>query len=168
MAQIALRNCQFQLLDGTGTPNVLTLKIGNGNLTYEEKRQMVYIKDRGILTGVRQGEDEPLDVKFDFNWEFLISQVGDISPLTIPSIEEFIKQTGAASSYKSTGADACEPYAVDIRIKNIVSCGTTYNEWITLHEFRWETLNHDPKNGQVACSGKCKVVSPTILRTLAT
>lgn len=165
MAQIALRNCQFVLLGGTPLFSQHTLHIGNGNLTYEEKRQMVYIKDKGILSGVRQGEDEPIDVKFDFNWVFLVSASGDVE---LPSIEEIIKGTGAAVGVvTTTGNDPCEPYCIDILIKNIVNCGTTYNEWITLKEFRWETLNHDPKNGQVACSGKCKTVSPIILRTLS-
>lgn len=164
MAQIALRNCTFIVQDGTTpTPNSCTIHIGDGNVSYDEKRQIVYVKDRGVLYGTRQGEDEPMDVKFDFIWEMLkYASPDQITPLTI---EEALKGTGAASTWVSTGAIQCDPYCVDIVIKNQVTCTSILHEWITLKEFRWEQLSHDPKAGHVAVSGKCNAVVAQLLRT---
>ena len=59
-------------LDGQ---NSLSIKIGEGNLTYSEKRGVEFTRDRGILDTVRGADDEPLDVSMDATWEW-ISSVG--------------------------------------------------------------------------------------------
>lgn len=164
MSQIALRNCTFIVQDGTPTtPNQCIIHIGDGNVSYDEKRQIVYVKDRGILYGTRQGEDEPIDVKFDFIWEMLKYASPDI--ITPVTIEEALKGTGGASSWVSTSTLPCDPYCVDIIIKNQVTCTSILHEWITLAQFRWESLNHDPKAGHVAVSGKCNSTVASLLRT---
>ena len=161
-AQIQLRDCTMQIRDGSGSPKLLTVKIGDGNLTYDEKRTIEYTRDRGILDEVREGDDEPMDVSLDMQWTYLRGA----SPT--PSVEEAIKGIGLAVSagWKSSDSDACRPYAVDLIILNKPTpstCGA--QELIILPDFRWETMNHDPRAGTVACTGKCNASQATVVRS---
>jgi hypothetical protein len=160
MAVIDLKHATVTLRDGTAvTPLTLEIKIGEGNLTYTEKRNMQYRRDRGNLNTVRQGDEEPVEVNFDFEWEFLKSVSGE--PVTP---EEALKKEGAASAWVSTSADVCEPYALDIVITNVVGCGTTKNEVIVLQDFRWESMDHNLKDGQVSVKGQCNVTEALLSR----
>jgi hypothetical protein len=143
---------------------VLEVTIGDGNLTFDEKRALEYKKDRGRLDVVRLGDEEPVDVNFQFAWTYLSSASTD----TIPTVEEALTQTGGAADWLSTGID-CEPYAVDIIMINTpTGCGATDepSEVITLPDFRHTSLAHDPKAGTVTCQGTCNVVR--VIRERAT
>lgn len=135
----------------------LDAKIGGGTFTYDEKRKYDYILDRGHIDTVRQGDDEPVDVRFDFTWEFLSS----VSGATIPTFEEALKVKGPAAIWVTSGADPCEPFSHDIEIIYEPPCGAVNSETILLKEFRWESLNHDLKAGTVAVTGKCKIIEAT-------
>lgn len=161
MAVIDLKNVIFEVRDGAS--NKLKVRIGNGNLTYDEKRNVQYILDRGLLDKVRLGDQAPVEVKFDFEWEF-VTGVGSDNPI---SVEDALKQKGAASAWVTSSADACEPYCVDLYMFNIIPCGTLQAETIILPDYRWETLSHDPKAGAVSSSGKCNVVFATATRGTA-
>lgn len=159
MAQIDLKHATLYLRDGTSPKKTLEVKIGTGTFTYDEKKTMEYQKDRGNLDTVREGDQVEMDVKFDFQWEFLRSDGG-----TTPTIEEFLKQIGLASAYVSSDSDVCQPYAVDVVLLYVPPCGATKNEKIVCPLFRWEDLNHDAKAGQVSVSGKCNVTQATVTR----
>lgn len=149
MAQIDLKNATLFIFDGTGTPNELEIKIGEGNFTYSEKRNIEYKKDRGLLDITREGDEEPMEISFDFVWEWVKSSTGyAITPF------EALKQVGQASAWATSGA-ACEPYAVDLVVEVDVSCGTIQDETLTFNEFRWESLDSDLRAGTVSCKGKC-------------
>jgi hypothetical protein len=142
-------------------PHRLEVKVGEGTLTYNEKRNMEYVRNRRQVEFVRTGDDEPMDVNFDFIWEFLRSTGTD--PVTI---EEAIKGSARAvtAGWVTSGADPCEPYAVDIKITYTPPCPGVDNEVITLKEYRWEGGNHDLKAGTVASSGKCKISEADLAR----
>lgn len=142
-------------------PNVLQVKIGEGNLTFSTKRSMEYVRNkRSIASGfVRTGDDQPMDVKIEAVWEFLSSDTGE--PVTF---QEAVTQTGAAATWKSAGADSCEPYAVTIEVVYTPPCSGVKGEVIKLEEFRWESLDHDMKNGSISCDGKCKILFPVMSR----
>lgn len=157
MAVIDLKNATVTLQDGTGTPLTVACKLGDGTLQYTEKRNLEYKRDRGALDTVRLGDEEPVDVKFDFNWVFLKGD-GDTT------IEDAIKRRGGAAAWVSTDADPCAPYAIDIVIEYIPPCSGVKKEIITLSDFRWEQLDHDPKAGTISCSGKCNITEATPVR----
>ena len=163
MATIDLKKCIIKLIDGSGTPKELQLKIGDGTLSYDEKRNIIYDKDRGILDSVRSGDQEPMDVRLSIKWEWLRSLTGAAAPTP----EEALKRTGVAATlgWTSSDSDTCAPYAVDIQIKFDPDCGDLGYETITLPDFRWETFSHDPKSGMLEVSGKCNAVSATVVRT---
>ncbi len=133
----------------------LTIRIGEGTMSYSEKRAIVYVKDRGRLDTVRTGDEDPMDVKLDFTWEFLSSQSSD----TTPTIEDAFKKLGPAADWVSTSDDQCEPFCVDLYMLYSPPCTTNQKELIILPEFRYEDLGHEMKNAQVSVSGKCNVVA---------
>lgn len=160
-AQIDLKDATIKIKDGTATPNELTVKVGEGNLTYSENRNIEYTLDRGVLDEVREGDQVPVDVSLDFVWDYLKGQTGSGTP----TVEDVLKQRGEAAAWVSTDADTCRPYAVDIEVTyapSPVSCGDM--EIILLQDFRYETLDHDLRAGTVATSGRCNVTEATVTR----
>ena len=163
---IDLKDVTIKIQDGdTPTPNEINIKIGEGNLTYDENRNVEYILDRGRLDEVRLGDEVPVDVTFDFVWEFL---TGNTSTTTnLPTVEDALKRQGNASVWVSTDPDGCRPFSVDIILENVPSC-TSFGqeqEFITLSDFRYDTLSHDLRAATVACTGRCNVTEAAIVRS---
>lgn len=153
MAQIDMKNAVVTIADGTTpTPNSVTIKFGEGNLSYTEARTMEYTLDRGVLDEVREGDEVPMDVSFDGVWEYITGGTGTGA---VATIEDALKKVGAAASWVSTDTDACRPYAVDLVITYTPTCGGATSETITLPDFRYESIEHDLRNGTIAFSGKC-------------
>lgn len=138
----------------------LEIKIGEGNLTYNEVKNREYLLNRGLLDTVRDGDDTPVDVSFDFTWEFLTA----VTDAGVPTIEDALKQRGEASGWVTTSADACEPYCVNIEVYYDPGCGGANTELIELKYFRHESLDHNLGDSQVACSGKCNITEATVTR----
>lgn len=158
MSVIDLKNTIIQVRGG-GVGEKVTVVLGEGNLTYDEKRNMEYVKDRGILDTVREGDQEPMDVRLDATWEFITGSGSDIT------IEDAMKQRNNASDWTSTSADECEPYAVDIYILYSPICaGGAQGETIVLPDFRWETISHDAKAGTLSFTGKSNATQATATR----
>jgi len=161
-AQIDLKYATIKIKDGTTpTPNELTVKVGEGNLTYAENRNIEYTLDRGVLDEVREGDQVPVDVTMDFVWDYLKGQTGSGTP----TVEDAVKRRGEAAAWVSTDSDQCRPYAVDIEVTYApqpVVCGDM--EIILLQDFRYETLDHDLRAGTVSMSGRCNVTEATVTR----
>lgn len=143
-----------------GVSNMLEVKIGEGTLTYNERRAVTYILNRGRIYATKLGDDAPVEVSFQFLWEFLRAGVGDP-----PTVEEALKQIGAAADWVSSDTDPCNPYCVDISICYIPPCGDT--ERITLPKFRWEELNHDLKAATVDVRGNANVAFATVTHSIS-
>ena len=164
-AQLDLKKVTFKILDGTTvTPNEIEIKIGTGNLTYTETKNIEYNLDRGALSGgtIREGDEVPMDVTFDFVWEYITSRLLSGQE---PTISDALKQTGRAASWLSTDSDPCQPYSVDIQMEYDPACNDTDIETITFPDFRYESLAHDASAGTIACSGKCNAVQPIVVRS---
>lgn len=165
--QIDLKDATLKLVDGTTpTANEIEIKIGEGNLTYSENRTIEYTLDRGLLDEVREGDQVPMDVAFDLVWEFI---KGDTSSGGAPpTVEDVLKNIGNAAAWISSDADVCRPFAIDVVIEHVPSCGAGGNvdqEFITLTDFRYETLDHDLRAGTISVSGRCNAVSASIVRS---
>lgn len=141
----------------------LTIKIGTGNVTYDEQRQMQYTLDRGSLSTVREGDDVPMPVVLDFIWEFITAASAD----TTPTIEDAFKQRGLAASWTTSSIDVCEPYAIDIEIEHVPPCNNQQVERLLFPDFRWESLNHDLRAAVVAVTGKCNAKQAIVSRSAA-
>lgn len=157
-----LKNAILTIHDGTpSVPLSITAKLGDGNFTWSEKRAIEYKKDRGLLDTVRLGDQDPLDVKFEFNWVFILGDTGDGSGFTT-SIHDALTKQGGATAWISSDANTCAPYAVDL-VLTYTPCALK-TEVITFVDFRYEQLDFDAKAGTVSCTGKCNVIKPTDAR----
>ena len=138
----------------------LDITIGEGNLTYTEAKEYEYLKDRGVLDTVREGEDQPLDVSLEFAYEFVTTGTSEaITPV------DAVKQIGGASEWVSSSSDLCEPYAVDIEVDRSLSCGSTEDETTILSDFRFEALEYSLSDATISVSGKCNVTDATVTRS---
>lgn len=71
-ARIDIKNAVFKIQDGSDPANTITARVGEGNLTYDETQEREYLLERGKLDAVRDGDDTPMSVSFDFVWDQLI------------------------------------------------------------------------------------------------
>lgn len=141
----------------------LAIVVGEGNLEYTEKKNRIFRKNRGSLNTVKNDDDEPMDVNFAFEWEYIKAYSG----ATVPTIEDVLKRTGPAAAWTTTASDSCSPYCVNIEIHDVPTCtgSDTYtNEIIYLTEFYYEELSHSVDDSQINCTGRCNSVEAVSLR----
>ena len=163
-AQIDLKYALLKIKDGAS--NEITVKVGEGNLTWSENRNIEYTLDRGLIDEVREGDQVPMDVSFDFTWEFITGN--DDSSGAPPTVEDALKKVGQAAAWTSSDADTCRPYAVDIVVEYVPNCNdgsaAADKETITLPDFRWESIDHDLRAGTISVSGRCNAFVATTSR----
>jgi hypothetical protein len=140
-------------------PHHLQIRIGEGNISWTEKRMITYVKDRGKLDTVRKGDEDPVEVKLDATWVFLKASTGGT-----PTIEDVLKKRGEAAGWVTAGSDPCEPYCVDLVIEYTPPCSSEQMEIYTIRDFRYEELGHDLKAGQISITGKANVVEVDVTR----
>lgn len=138
----------------------LEVEVGEGTASFSEKKNREYKLSRGKIYQVRNGDEAPMEVKLSFLWEFLRSASGD----TMPTPYEVLKQIGLASDWLSTGSDPCAPYAIDIVIRFAPECLDIDGEIYRFPEFRYDSIDGDPKTGEIQTPGKCNVQEPVITR----
>jgi hypothetical protein len=144
----------------TYASNQLDIKIGDGNITYTEASEYEYDLDRDILDTVREGAQVPIDVSIDFVYEFITTGTSEEI-----SVMDALKKKGGAAEWRSSSADPCEPYAIDIEIVYTPLCTTSEIETTVFPEFRSESREVDFSEATISVSGRCNVVEPIITRT---
>ena len=137
----------------------LNIKMGDGNMTWDEVTNYEYEMDRGHIDAVVEGDDEPLSVTLDSVYEFVTALTGS----NVPTPEDVLKQRGEASGWITTGADPCELFAVDIELDYAPPCDVPH-EITTFKEFRWDTINHELGDATLRFDGRCKLVEPETIR----
>lgn len=140
----------------------LSIEVGEGNLTYDETREVEIMLDRGILDEARLADETPLAVSFGFTWKFIRTIAGSATP----SVEEALKRIGPAANWTSSAVGECAPYALDLIIENKPTCTETneLHEEIVFPEFYYTALNHDAEAGLVTCEGICNATMATVTR----
>jgi len=108
------RDGVITLSDATGTPVTLEIAYEEGNVTFDTpKAAQTVIRDRGTITTVRKGDDEP-SATGSFSAYFRQFTDG----AEAGSILDFINKTGFYSSNVSTGNSGTpyvEFYCIDIQ-----------------------------------------------------
>ncbi len=139
----------------------LKIKVGDGTCTFSEKKPREYKLDRGLLDSVRNGDQVPMDVSIGLMYIALTASAGDP-----PTPEDALKQRGAASGWINADvSDPCAPFAINIRLDHQPPGCTAFQvERVILPSFRYEELNHDPKAGTIACTGKCNALEALVSR----
>lgn len=144
----------------TFLPNQIEVRIGEGNLTYEEKRPRKYRLNKGKIDSVKDDDEAALEVTMDFVWEHIISQ----SNGEPPTVEEVLKRNGNAANWVTSDPDTCQPYCVDLVIIYTPECSTEKREQIVLPKFRYESLSHSIKDSTVSCKGSCNTTTAIVTR----
>lgn len=143
----------------TFLPQLLEIKIGEGDLSWSENREFIYDLDRDRLDTVRQGPDQPVEVDLNFTFDYVTTQSGQaLTPI------DALKSIGEADEWVSSSADACEPYAVDLYVVHCVPCGTDHSQDFLLADFRWESLDYSVADAAISVSGRCNVTEITTTR----
>jgi len=126
------------------------IKLGEGNLTWSEKRNIEFKLDTGKLDDVRRGDDVPMEVSLQFTWEYS----------TYANIEQLFKGAAAVGSANS-GDSYCNPYHIDLVVELESECAATGGmKVITFPDFFWETWDPNLQEGQVSVAGKCNAERP--------
>lgn len=146
----------------TFLPQQISIKVGEGNVTYTEAREYEYGLDRGLLDSVREGNEVPLSVDMQFVYEFVRTGTAE----TITPVDAIKGIGGAASWISSDQEDNCAPYAVDIEIDFVPSCSgqSVEGEKTLLPKFRRESLAFDLSAASISCQGKCFATEALITR----
>lgn len=155
----AVANNDIITVEGT----YLRVKIGEGNLTWSEKKPREFKLDRGVIDSVRNADQVPMDVTMQFMYEELTAS----DPMTDPPTpEDAIKRRGPAAAWASADtSDPCAPYCVNVRILHTpLNCTAVDKEMVTLPKFYYESLDHDPKAGTISVSGKCNAQEAIVVR----
>ena len=135
--------------------------IGEGNLSYKEAYPREYRLNRGVLGSVRNADQVPCEVAFDIEWDYISAACAAV----VPTVLEALKKVGAAVDWVSSGSDACEPYAIDLEFWNVPVCtATNASEKLIFEEFRVETIDPNAGDSQIAVTGKCNNLTPTVRR----
>jgi hypothetical protein len=142
--------CEALAATSIGEPNSIEITIGDGNMTWSEKSPVEFKKNRGILDEVRLADEEPMDVSFEFTFDFI---KGDGTGT--PTVGDALKRIGDASAWKNASLVACRPNCVNLAVtNNPENCAGTDDEVTEIHEFYNETLDPDPSGGQVSAAGR--------------
>jgi hypothetical protein len=133
-------------------PQRIAIKIGEGDLSWTEAREIIYDRDRSLLDSTRLGDEQPVEVDLAFIFDFVATESGQaITPI------DALKRTGEASEWVSSSSDLCEPYAIDIYVVHCVPCGSEQDQDFTFADFRYESLEYSIQDASIAVSGSCNV-----------
>lgn len=102
-----------------------------------------------------------MDVTINLMYEELTASSGDP-----PTPEDALKKRGAAADWVSAETDdPCAPHAINIRLTHRPpNCTAVEAERVILPRFRYEQLDHNPKDGSINCQGKCNATEAIVTR----
>jgi len=138
----------------------LAIKIGEGNLTYTEKKEYKYDLERGNLDAVREGNEVPVDMKFEAVYEHITTGTGEpLSP-----IDALKGELGAAEWVTSDPVDPCQPYSVQVQIEYVPPCSGQDIEYTVFPDYRVETKEIDFMKAMISVNGKCNITEAEVYR----
>lgn len=108
--------------------NEITLVIEEGDTAWSESHPVRNISDRGNLSHMRQGNQEPVTGTFTLKFVEIIKQTGASDPTPY----EALKGVGAASGWATTNDDGGDVYTTDIDLEIVNPVSGEDNERHTL------------------------------------
>ena len=151
-----LRDGIIRVMDGTGTPKTLKIKISEGDFSFKVNTPNFIVMNRGVIDSRKKGDETPSDISFTVKfeqWSFDNADAGI-------SIYDALKGVGGANDWVST--DGCGPFAVDIMFELINPCDTTKSEKLTFLKFSADSVDFKEGNetNTLTVSGKALVGEP--------
>ena len=105
-----LRDGQLAINDGSPSPNTITLALDEGDLVWTERSRVVNVLDRGDLSHMRQGDEQPVTGRFTLKFVEFISSGAPADPTPY----EVLNRIGAAASWTSTNDDNGDVYTLEL------------------------------------------------------
>ncbi len=137
----------------------LEIKIGEGNCTYTEKKEYKYDLERGNLDAVREGNEVPVDMKFECVYEHITTGTGEqLCPM------DALKGEYGAAEWVTSGPDPCEPHAVEVTITYTPPCSGQDIEITSFPDFRVESRAIDYSKAMISVAGKCNITQAVVTR----
>lgn len=143
----------------TWLPQRIEMELDERNFEDSNTQEFIQNRNRGILAGVRKGDEQPGELNMAFAFRFLRTGTNE----QITAYDALYQQNGAAGWF-STAADQCEPYAIDVVLINQPSCGATEREVITYPQFRPNNTRPSLEGANVQVTGNYQAERPTIVR----
>ncbi len=143
----------------TFLPQRVFMKTGKGNFEATINKDTIVDTDRGLLDGVRLGDEKSMDVTTSFVLSFLRASSGQ--PITV---FEALNRLGGASTWHNAAADPCEPYAPEIFIIHRPPCGSEQAEVWTFPQFYPNSQGVNISDALVSLKGISVAVEPVITR----
>ena len=154
----------------TWYPRRLEFEVETGDFEWTEGANPVIRKPRGVIAGLRQGEDVEMEVTTSFSFSWMRAE----STATEGSVDdktpyEVLHQEGFASDWNpSSHGSPCEPFTIDIVIEDRPSCGSEQAEVFVFPQFAFTEIAPTVSGGVVNLSGICVAKKPIITRTANT
>lgn len=143
----------------TFLPQQIEIRIGDGDLSWTEAREVLYDLDRDILDDVRLGPEQPLELNAAFVFEWAATGSGEaISPI------DAIKRINDAEEWVSSDTDQCRPYAIDVIVDHVVPCGTNQDQRFSFEDFRWDSLEYSIQDAAITLTGRCNRTDALVAR----
>ena len=137
----------------------LEIKVGEGNFTYDEKKEYKYDLDRGNLDAVREGNEIPLEAKFECVYEHITTGTAEtICPM------DALKGQGAGAEWVTSGPDPCEPHAVELVVTYTPPCSGADVEITSFPDFRADSKQIDYSKAMISVNGKCNITEALVSR----
>jgi len=154
----------------TWYPRRLEFEVETGDFEWTEGANPVIRKPRGVIAGLRQGEDVEMEVTTSFSFSWLRAE----STATEGSVDdktpyEVLHQEGFAADWEpSSHGSPCEPFTIDIVIEDRPTCGSEQAEVFVFPQFAFTEIAPTVSGGVVNLSGMCVAKKPIITRTANT
>ncbi len=143
----------------TFLPQQIEIRIGDGDLSWTEAREIIYDLDRDILDDVRLGPEQPLELNAAFVFEWAATGSGEpISPI------DAIKRINDAEEWVSSDSDQCRPYSIDVIVDHVVPCGTNQDQRFSFEDFRWDSLEYSIQDAAITLTGRCNRTDALVAR----
>jgi hypothetical protein len=155
-----LRDGELTIKDGTGTPKSLTLTLDNGDLSWDETDSTLEIKDRGVLSHTRPGDQMSCPLSFSAKWVQLIA--ASTSGGSTYMLYEMVDNLNSTFvSVASTGWQFALKY-----VFQVVDPAGANNETITFNKVHKTTLkcSEGDETNTISFSGVDFEQRPTITR----
>ena len=140
------RDGLITLTDGTST---YTVSYEDGDLSFDKtKTSRVVIRDRGVIVGVRKGEDAVLSLSFSVHMR-------DFTDATSLNLIDVLDNTGAASTWTTTGGSGFEQFMLTTSLTvEGDSHGDTADAVATFSKclYEWSFSEGDPN--KVSCKAE--------------